>query len=102
MRPQCSSTSVRDVQTIGSAMAALSSGTRDNVQLVLDKLDDDPGRQTSLGVGTEEYVHEVMVNALGESKVGGLIERILLGRSSKGLESLEWMESRSIAELLSH
>ena len=92
--------SARDVQTIGSAMAALSSVTRDNVEHVLDKLDDDMGRQTSLGVGTEEYIRKIMVNALGESKAGGLIDRILLGRSSKGLESLKWMESRSIAEMI--
>jgi flagellar motor switch protein FliG len=37
---------------------------------------------------------------MGESKAGGLIDRILLGRSSKGLESLKWMESRAIAELI--
>jgi flagellar motor switch protein FliG len=92
--------SARDVQTIGSAMAALSSVTRDNVKQVLDKLDDDMGRQTSLGIGTEEYIRKIMVNALGESKAGGLIDRILLGRSSKGLESLKWMESRSIAEMI--
>jgi flagellar motor switch protein FliG len=92
--------SARDVQTIGSAMAALSSVTRDNVKHVLDKLDDDMGRQTSLGIGTEEYIRKIMVNALGESKAGGLIDRILLGRSSKGLESLKWMESRSIAEMI--
>ncbi|MEO8810720.1 MAG: flagellar motor switch protein FliG [Rhodanobacter sp.] len=92
--------SARDVQTIGSAMAALSNVTRDHVQKVLDKLTDDMGRQTSLGLGTEEYIRKIMVNALGETKAGGLIDRILLGRSSKGLESLKWMESRAIGEMV--
>src|SRR5574337_737703 len=45
--------SARDVQTIGSAMAALSSVSREHVEQVLDKLNDDVGRHTSLGVGTE-------------------------------------------------
>lgn len=94
--------SARDVQTIGTAMAALSSVSREHVQQVLDKLDEDMGRQTSLGVGTEEYIRKILVNALGESKAGGLIDRILLGRSSKGLESLKWMESRAIAEMVSN
>ncbi|MGB5852449.1 MAG: flagellar motor switch protein FliG [Rhodanobacter sp.] len=92
--------SARDVQTIGTAMAALTSVSREHVTQALDKLDEDIGRQTSLGVGTEEYIRKILVNALGETKAGGLIDRILLGRSSKGLESLKWMESRAIAEMI--
>jgi flagellar motor switch protein FliG len=92
--------SARDVQAVGSAMAALSGVSREQVEVVLDKLDADMGQQTSLGVGTEEYIRKILVNALGENKAGGLIDRILLGRSSKGLESLKWMESRAIAEMI--
>ena len=92
--------SARDVQAVGTAMAGLTSVTREQVEQVLDMLNDELGRQTSFGVGTEEYIRRVLVNALGESKAGGLIDRILLGRSSKGLESLKWMESRAIAEMI--
>ncbi|MBU6249109.1 MAG: flagellar motor switch protein FliG [Xanthomonadaceae bacterium] len=92
--------SARDVQAVGSAMAGLTSVSRDEVESVLNRLNDDVGRQTALGVGTEEYIRKILTNALGESKAGGLIDRILLGRSSKGLESLKWMESRAIAELI--
>lgn len=92
--------SARDVQAVGSAMAALTSVSREHVEQALDKLNEDMGRQTSLGVGTEEYIRKILVNALGETKAGGLIDRILLGRSSKGLESLKWMESRAIAEMI--
>jgi len=92
--------SARDVQAVGTAMAALSSVSREHVEHALDKLNEDMGRQTSLGVGTEEYIRKILVNALGENKAGGLIDRILLGRSSKGLESLKWMESRAIAEMI--
>ena len=92
--------SARDVQAVGSAMAALSGVSREQVEVVLNKLDADMGQQTALGVGTEEYIRKILVNALGENKAGGLIDRILLGRSSKGLESLKWMESRAIAEMI--
>ncbi|MDE2088096.1 MAG: flagellar motor switch protein FliG [Xanthomonadaceae bacterium] len=92
--------SARDVQSVGTAMAGLSSVSREQVEKVLDKLDEDMGMQTSLGVGTEEYIRKILTNALGETKAGGLIDRILLGRSSKGLESLKWMESRAIAEMI--
>ncbi|MDE2280769.1 MAG: flagellar motor switch protein FliG, partial [Xanthomonadaceae bacterium] len=92
--------SARDVQSVGTAMAGLSSVSREQVEKVLDKLDEDMGMQTSLGVGTEEYIRKILTNALGETKAGGLIDRILLGRTSKGLESLKWMESRAIAEMI--
>lgn len=92
--------SARDVQAVGTAMATLSNVSRDQVEHVLGRLSDDIGRQTALGVGTEEYIRKVLVNALGETKAGSLIDRILLGRSTKGLESLKWMESRAIAEMI--
>ncbi|MGF6709994.1 flagellar motor switch protein FliG [Luteibacter sp. W1I16] len=90
----------RDVQAVGTAMAALKNVTKEQVDIVLTKLQEDVGQHTSIGVGTEEYIRRILVNALGENKAGGLIDRILLGRSSKGLESLKWMESRAIAEMI--
>jgi flagellar motor switch protein FliG len=92
--------SARDVQAVGSAMATLNSVSREQVEWVLGRLNDDIGRQTSLGIGTEEYIRKMLVSALGETKAGSLIDRILLGRSTKGLESLKWMESRAIAEMI--
>lgn len=92
--------SARDVQAVGTAMATLSNVSRDQVEHVLNRLSEDIGRQTALGVGTEEYIRKVLVSALGETKAGSLIDRILLGRSTKGLESLKWMESRAIAEMV--
>lgn len=92
--------SARDVQAVGTAMATLSSVSREQVEGVLNRLNDDINRQTALGVGTEEYIRKVLVSALGETKAGSLIDRILLGRSTKGLESLKWMESRAIAEMI--
>ncbi|MBB3225595.1 flagellar motor switch protein FliG [Luteibacter sp. Sphag1AF] len=90
----------RDVQAVGTAMAALKNVSRDQVDFVLTRLQEDIGSHTAIGVGTEEYIRKILVNALGENKAGGLIDRILLGRSSKGLESLKWMESRAIAEMI--
>lgn len=92
--------SARDVQAVGQAMAVLTSVSREQVDQVLTRLHDDLGRQTALGVGTEDYIRKILTNALGETKAGSLIDRILLGRSSKGLESLKWMEGRAIAEMI--
>jgi flagellar motor switch protein FliG len=91
----------RDVQSVGTAMAALKNVSKEQVEGVVTRLTEDMGQHTALGVGTEDYIRKVLINALGESKAGSVIDRILLGRSSKGLESLKWMESRAIGELIS-
>ncbi len=91
----------RDVQAVGTAMAQLKKVSKEQVDVVLTKLQEDVGQHTAIGVGTEDYIRRILVNALGENKAGGLIDRILLGRSSKGLESLKWMESRAIGEMIS-
>jgi len=42
----------------------------------------------------------MLVSALGESKATKVIDRILLGGNTKGLETLKWMDSRAVAELI--
>lgn len=90
----------KDVQKLGQAMASLSNVTRDRAGDVMARFVDELENQTSLGVGSDDYVRRVLVNALGADKASGLIDRILLGRNSKGLEALKWMETRAIADLV--
>ncbi len=90
----------KDVQKVGAAMAALTNVTQERATLVIDEFVVAVDAQTSLGVGADDYVRRVMVNALGQDKANGLIDRILLGRNSKGLEALKWMETRAVADIV--
>ena len=90
----------KEVQRIGEAMATTTNVSRDQVEDVVSNFADTFGSQTALGVGAEDYLRKILVNSLGEDKAAGLIDRILLGRSSKGLEALKWMEPRAIAEVV--
>lgn len=92
----------KDVQRIGAAMTQLKNISRQEVTEVLNQFTETVEEQTSLGVGVDEYLRKVLINALGEDKAAGLIDRILFGRSSKGLESLKWMDARAVAELIRH
>jgi flagellar motor switch protein FliG len=92
--------SAKDVQKVGAAMASLSNVTRDHATDVMNRFVLELEDQTSLGVGADDYVRRVLVNALGADKASGLIDRILLGRNSKGLEALKWMETRAVADLV--
>ena len=90
----------KDVQKVGQAMAAMTNVTRERAMQVMDRFVNELENQTALGVGADDYVRRVLVGALGEDKAGGLIDRILLGRNSKGLEALKWMETRAVADLV--
>jgi flagellar motor switch protein FliG len=90
----------KEVQEIGLAMAGLSNVTNSQMELVMRKFVDAIGEQTSLGMGSDEYIRNMLTSALGADKASGIIDRILLGRNSKGLEQLKWMDSRAIAELI--
>ncbi|MEQ9394069.1 flagellar motor switch protein FliG [Haliea sp.] len=89
----------REVQKIGNSMASLSGVSREQVNQVLDTFITAVEEKTSLGVGSDDYVRRVMQEALGD-KASNMIDRILLGRDSKGLESLKWMDPRSVAEMI--
>lgn len=90
----------KDVQRIGAAMTQLQNISRAEVTDVLSEFTKKLEGQTSLGVGVDDYLRKVLIGALGEDKAGGVIDRILFGRSSKGLEALKWMDSRAVAELI--
>jgi len=70
------------------------------VNSVLDEFVTTIKKRTSLGLGTTDYVEKVFKRALGDDKAASVLGRILPGQSSKGLEILSWMDSRSIAEMI--
>lgn len=90
----------KQVQAIGSAMTQLQNISRQEVSEVLAHFTTTVENQTSLGVGVDDYLRKVLIGALGEDKAAGVIDRILFGRSSKGLEALKWMDDRAVAELI--
>jgi flagellar motor switch protein FliG len=90
----------KDVQRLGRSMAELTSVSRDEVREVLNTFTSQLEVQTSLGVGSDEFVRKVLVNALGDEKANSLMDRIRLGGQRKGLEALKWMDSRAVAELI--
>ncbi|WP_454832974.1 flagellar motor switch protein FliG [Pseudoxanthomonas wuyuanensis] len=90
----------KEVQKLGIAMATISGISREQVLQVMDTFGTALDKRTSLGMGADDYVRNVLVQALGEDKAGSLIDRILLGRNTTGLDTLKWMDPRSIADLV--
>ncbi len=89
----------KEVQKLGVAMTSVGNVSREEVEQVIDEFVTTLERP-SLGSGADEYVRAVLVQALGEDRASSLIDRILLGRNTTGLDTLKWMEPRAIADLV--
>jgi flagellar motor switch protein FliG len=92
--------SPREVQALGSAMVGVADLSQEAVNIVLDDFVVTIKQQTSLGLGTGDYVEKVLNRALGEDKAATVLGRIMPGSSSKGLEILRWMDARSIGDMI--
>jgi flagellar motor switch protein FliG len=90
----------KEVQRIGAAMAKLTNVSKEEVYTVITDFASSVESQTSVGVGAEDFLRKVLVDALGQEKASSIIDRISIGRSTKGLEALKWMDSRAVAELI--
>ncbi|ABI56064.1 flagellar motor switch protein FliG [Alkalilimnicola ehrlichii MLHE-1] len=90
----------REVQRLGQSMSGLEQVSRDDVDAVLTSFVGKVQEQTALGIGTNDYVRSVLNKALGEEKAGGIIDRILMGGSTQGLDQLKWLDPRTIAEMI--
>jgi flagellar motor switch protein FliG len=90
----------KDIQRIGAAMSAVGPLTVNQVSGTLSTFLNEVEIQASVGLGSDDYIRNTLNRALGEDKAAGLIDRILFGRSSKGLEMLKWMEAREVADHL--
>lgn len=81
-------------------MAQMRNVQKAQIEQVMGEFVEIVGDQTSLGVGSDSYIRKMLTQALGEDKAGGLIDRILLGGNTSGLDSLKWMEPRAVADVI--
>jgi flagellar motor switch protein FliG len=88
------------VQRLGTEMAQIKSASRDEVAEVIGDFVSIVDSQADIKVGSDDYIRKVFTDALGDDKANGIIDRILVGRKSKGLDVLKWMDPRAIAELV--
>jgi len=90
----------REVQRLGSAMAEMRAVPRERIENVLGEFETQALQTTTLGVASEDYIRTVMTKALGDDKAAQVVDRILHGGDTAGIEGLKWMDSASIAELV--
>ena len=90
----------KEVQGLGETIAKMKTIPRERVDSVLEQFTTLASEQSVLVGDTDEYVKAVLRKALGEDKANLLIDRILQGGDTSGIESLKWMDATSVGELL--
>ncbi|WP_117233445.1 flagellar motor switch protein FliG [Vibrio maerlii] len=90
----------KQVQRVGSAMARATDLNTDKVSAVHRAFLEDIQKYTNIGMGSEDFMRNALVAALGEDKANNLVDQILLGTGSKGLDSLKWMDPRQVASII--
>ena len=90
----------QEVEQIGLAMAEIGSVSQEQVDSVVESFATEVEGHTALGIGSEDYLRTILTTALGAESAEGLLDRILSGRNTNGLEALKWMEPPLVADML--
>ena len=92
--------SPKEVQGLGETITKMKSISRERVDGVLELFANTASQQSNLVSDTDEYVKTVLRRALGDDKANLLIDRILQGGDTAGIEGLKWMDPVAVGELL--
>ena len=90
----------KQVQQVGGSMASMKNLNQDKVSSVHRSFLEEIQKYTSIGMGSEDFVRNALVAALGEDKANNLVDQILMGSGSRGLDSLKWMDPRQVASII--
>jgi flagellar motor switch protein FliG len=89
----------KEVQHLSAAMISVADLSQEAVSAVLDGFIATIKKQTNIGGGID-YLESVLKNAIGEDKASSVLSRIMPASANRGLEVLQWMDARSISEMI--
>jgi flagellar motor switch protein FliG len=90
----------KQVQLLGTAMAAMDDMTQNKISAVHKHFIEEIQNYSTIGFKSEDFVRRALVAALGEDKAAHLLDQIMAGSGAKGLESLKWMDSKQVANII--
>jgi flagellar motor switch protein FliG len=90
----------REVLKLGATMATMKGIAREQVVTVLEAFRVQTEQNSTVGLDSDEYLRQVLTKALGDDKASALLSRILGGKDASGIESLKWMDSQAVSELI--
>ena len=93
--------SAKEVQQVGEAMATISKLTNNQVESVLADFHLESAEINPLGLDAPDFTRRVMTSALGQDKAQNILSQVLeRPEEHNGVEALQWMAPKAIAEVL--
>jgi len=93
--------SAKEVQQVGEAMATISKLTNNQVESVLADFHLESAEINPLGLDAPDFTRRVMTSALGQDKAQNILSQVLeKPEEHNGVEALQWMAPKAIAEVL--
>lgn len=91
--------SPKEVHLLGDSITRIDHVSQLDIAGVLDNFLVQITDQSSLSIGSSDYLRNTLTKALGDDKANSILSRLDMGEA-KGLENLKWMDSRAIAEII--
>ena len=91
-----------EVQQLGGAMFSVADVSEAQVDGVLDLFVDRAKARTTIGFDSDVQIRGMMQRALGQDRADNVMARITPPARTVSLDSLKWMEARTIAQLVAH
>lgn len=93
--------SAKEVQQVGEAMATIAKLTNNQVESVLADFHLESAEINPLGLDAPDFTRRVMTSALGQDKAQNILSQVLeKPEEHNGVEALQWMAPKAIAEVL--
>lgn len=89
-----------EVQQLGTAMFGVADVSEEEVDEVLDQFVDRARERTTIGFGADGQIRNMMERALGAERAENMLARITPPTRSSALDSLKWMDAKTIAALV--
>lgn len=90
----------KQVQKVGIAMAQVDDLSQDKISAVHRTFIEQIQDYSTIGFQSEDFIKKALTAALGEDKAATLLDQIILGGGAKGLDSLKWMDSKQVANII--
>ncbi len=92
--------SPREVNRLSGAIARLNKVPKPIVEKVMGEFVARIRDETAIGLGVNEYLRGALGKALGEERASALLERVMNGGDSAGIEAVKWEDPRVVAEMI--
>lgn len=89
-----------EVQRLGESMFSVSDISQQQIETVLDNFTTRARARTTLGFDADKQIRSIMELALGEERAENVMARITPVAHTTVLDTLKWMDARTIATLI--